>query len=392
MPPHPPLTLRHDDLSGAPIRALIARHLAGMHANSPAESVHAFDVEALRRPEVTFWSAWLGEELVGCGALKRLDSSRGELKSMRVADSHVGRGVGRAILQHLIGEARSRGLRSLWLETGSGPAFEPAIRLYERAGFVRTGPFDAYVEDPFSVFMTCPLGVPFSRYELQTTDPVAAEGFYARVLGEAFFRGSVSVAMLPERAAARGAPAHWLGAIGPVDVERAVAEMVARGAAQLGPTHTTADGASRARLRDPYGAILAVSAGEGDSGPSPVAWHLHHGPAPREARSLYASLFGWTPAESSTPDSAGEGGDPFAWDALGAPVGSLASTVGRPHIHPQWLFFFSVADLGAATSAVQEAGGRVLQQTERANGDLVAPCVDPQGAAFGLHQKAPRPA
>ena len=143
-----------DDLSGAQTRALIARHLAGMHASSPPESVHAFDVEKLRQPGLTFWSAWVGEEIAGCGALKVLDAERGELKSMRVADPFLGRGIGRAILEHLVAEARARGLRSLWLETGSAPAFVPALRLYESAGFRRCGAFGEYREDPFSVFMT----------------------------------------------------------------------------------------------------------------------------------------------------------------------------------------------------------------------------------------------
>ncbi|HUM10032.1 MAG TPA: GNAT family N-acetyltransferase [Myxococcaceae bacterium] len=143
-----------DDLSGAPTRALIARHLAGMHASSPPESVHAFDTEKLRQPGVTFWSVWVGEEIAGCGALKVLDAERGELKSMRVADAFLGRGVGRAILEHLLAEARARGLRSVWLETGSAPAFLPALRLYQSAGFRSCGPFGDYREDPFSRFMT----------------------------------------------------------------------------------------------------------------------------------------------------------------------------------------------------------------------------------------------
>ena len=149
-----PVRFLLDDLSGPPTRALIARHLAGMHAHSPPESIHAFDVEKLRQPGVTFWSAWVGEEIAGCGALKLLDAERGELKSMRVADSFLGKGIGRAILNHLVAEARARGLRSLWLETGSAPAFVPALRLYESAGFRRCGPFADYREDPFSIFMT----------------------------------------------------------------------------------------------------------------------------------------------------------------------------------------------------------------------------------------------
>jgi putative acetyltransferase len=124
-----------------------------MHAHSPPESVHALGIEKLKQPGVTFWTAWLGDELVGCGAIKELDADRGELKSMRVADAFLGRGFGRAMLVHLIAEARARGLKSLWLETGSVAAFHPALRLYESAGFVRCGPFEDYVEDPFSIFM-----------------------------------------------------------------------------------------------------------------------------------------------------------------------------------------------------------------------------------------------
>ncbi len=149
-----PLRFMVDDLSGEPTRALIARHLSGMRSHSPPESVHAFDVDKLRQPDVTFWSVWVGDEIAGCGALKRLDAERGEIKSMRVADAFLGRGIGRAILEHLIAEARARGMGSLWLETGSTAAFIPALRLYESAGFSRCGPFDGYTEDPFSVFMT----------------------------------------------------------------------------------------------------------------------------------------------------------------------------------------------------------------------------------------------
>lgn len=149
-----PLTFRRDDLSGEPTRALIARHLAAMRANSPPESVHALDIDKLCAPDVTLWSVWVGEEIAGCGALKRLDTRRGEIKSMRVADVFLGRGVGRALLQHLIAEARAMSFETLWLETGSGAAFVPALQLYESAGFVRCGPFNGYTDDPFSVFMT----------------------------------------------------------------------------------------------------------------------------------------------------------------------------------------------------------------------------------------------
>ena len=151
------LTFRVDDLTGAAARELIARHLAGMHEHSPPESVHAFDIDNLRQADVTFWSVWVGDELAGCGALKQLDAERGEIKSMRVVDSFLGQGIGRAILEHIMREARARGLRSLWLETGSSAAFRPALHLYESAGFARCGPFEEYVQDPFSIFMTLAL-------------------------------------------------------------------------------------------------------------------------------------------------------------------------------------------------------------------------------------------
>lgn len=148
------VTFRLDDLSGQAVRALIEHHLREMRSSSPEESCHAYDVDRLRGPGVTFWSAWIDDELAGCGALQTLDAERGEIKSMRVADRFRGTGIGRAILEHLLGEARARGMRSLWLETGSTEVFVPALRLYERAGFQRCGPFGDYVEDPFSVFMT----------------------------------------------------------------------------------------------------------------------------------------------------------------------------------------------------------------------------------------------
>lgn len=151
------LTFRLDDLSGEQVRALIAQHLLEMHAASPPESVHALDADRLRDPAVTFWSAWAGDRLGGCGALKRLDDQRGEIKSMRVADEFRGRGVGRAILRHLIAEARSSGMRSLWLETGSTHEFAAAIGLYRSEGFVPCEPFDGYTLDPFSVFLTRPI-------------------------------------------------------------------------------------------------------------------------------------------------------------------------------------------------------------------------------------------
>ncbi len=151
---HLTIDIRPDDLSGAPTRRLITRHLAGMHESSPPESVHALDLDALRHPSISLWSAWIDDDLAGVGALKALDAHRGELKSMRVDDRFRGRGAGRALLRHIVADAHRRGMTSLWLETGSTPDFAAAVRLYESEGFVRCGPFEGYADDPFSIFMT----------------------------------------------------------------------------------------------------------------------------------------------------------------------------------------------------------------------------------------------
>ena len=146
-----------DDLSRPAIHALLEEHMRSMHALGPPESVHALDLAALRRPEVTFWSAWEGDSLLGCGALLEMDRRHGEVKSMRTPEARRRTGAGRALLMHIIEVARVRGYERLSLETGTVAAFEPAHRLYESAGFTRTGPFAGYLEDPNSVFMTLAL-------------------------------------------------------------------------------------------------------------------------------------------------------------------------------------------------------------------------------------------
>ncbi|GIP48766.1 putative N-acetyltransferase YsnE [compost metagenome] len=148
------LTIKLDDLSGPEIAALIGEHLANMAENSPPESIHALNLDGLKRPDVTFWSAWIDDELAGCGALKELDDQHGEVKSMRTAIPYRGKGVAKQVLAHLLEEAARRGYRQVNLETGSMEAFAPARRLYEGFGFTYCGPFADYVEDPNSVFMT----------------------------------------------------------------------------------------------------------------------------------------------------------------------------------------------------------------------------------------------
>ncbi len=146
-------SIRVDDLSGEASRALVARHLRGMHETSPPDSVFALDIDALLEPGVTFWTGWVGDEIACMGALKRLDSRNGEIKSMRVVDAFLGKGAGRAMLHHVMWQARNGGLSTLWLETGSASAFTPALKLYESEGFSFCGPFGDYVENPFSRFM-----------------------------------------------------------------------------------------------------------------------------------------------------------------------------------------------------------------------------------------------
>jgi putative acetyltransferase len=147
------LAFRVDDLSGEATQALVRHHLAGMRASSPVCSVHAFDIDRLRQPGVSFWSGWVENEIAVIGALKRIDAANCEIKSMRVADAFLGKGAGRAMLAHILSEARRAGFATIWLETGSTAIFEPAIKLYASAGFGFCGPFADYREDPFSRFM-----------------------------------------------------------------------------------------------------------------------------------------------------------------------------------------------------------------------------------------------
>ena len=146
--------IRIDDLQGPEITELLTEHLRCMFEVSPPESVHALNLDGLRKPEVTFWSVWKDGALAGCGALKQLNAEHGEIKSMRTAGSHLRQGVGSFVLQHIISEAKRRGYRRLSLETGSMEYFRPAHALYQKFGFTECAPFADYCEDPNSLFMT----------------------------------------------------------------------------------------------------------------------------------------------------------------------------------------------------------------------------------------------
>ena len=148
------IVIRIDDLSTDESQSIVREHMAGMLDNTPLESVHAFPLDKLRQAHVTFWTAWLGTELCGCGALQTLDLKHGEVKSMRTREKFLRQGVGQAVLSHIVTEARARGLKRLSLETGSAESFAAARSLYLQNGFEICNPFADYTLDPLSVFMT----------------------------------------------------------------------------------------------------------------------------------------------------------------------------------------------------------------------------------------------
>ena len=145
--------IKPGDFEDDRVTALLARHLEGMHATSPAGHVFALDWSELQMPEISFYALWEGEELLGFGALMELETRAGEIKSMRTADAHLRRGVAATILEHIIAEARRRGYARLSLETGSGAAFEPALALYRKYGFINGEAFGKYVKSPFNQFL-----------------------------------------------------------------------------------------------------------------------------------------------------------------------------------------------------------------------------------------------
>lgn len=152
------MEIKIDDLESPAIHELLRQHLTNMAEISPPESVHALDLTALKKPDITFWSAWEDKDLLGCGALKELDAGHGEVKSMRTVTAHLRKGVARRLLETILDEAGKRGYTRVSLETGSMAEFEPARRLYASFGFEFCKPFGDYVDDPNSVFMTRSIG------------------------------------------------------------------------------------------------------------------------------------------------------------------------------------------------------------------------------------------
>ena len=227
----------------------------------------------------------------------------------------------------------------------------------------------------------------FVRYTLRTSDVDAAKSFYDDVLGADLWGADVEVYPLHEQAIARGARPHWLGHLGVGDFEGITARFVALGAQQLGPTvHGTAG--TYVVLRDPFGAIIAVSSEAAGPPRDRVVWHLLHTRDRERAVSAYGGLFGWRPTElvDLGPELGLHQG--FAWDVAGGLAGYISDAARSPGIHAQWLYAFRVPDLEQALSTVRARGGIALATVRIGRGETVAPCDDPQGAAFALLQPA----
>jgi putative acetyltransferase len=151
------LRIVEGDLRDPRVVDLLRLHLISARAETAPGSAHALDLTGLQSPDISFWTIWDDETLVGVGALKRLSAKHGEVKSMHTAQSMRGKGAGRAMLRHIIATARARGMSRLSLETGSWEYFRPARAFYRSHGFVECPPFADYVLDPNSVFMSLDL-------------------------------------------------------------------------------------------------------------------------------------------------------------------------------------------------------------------------------------------
>ncbi len=231
----------------------------------------------------------------------------------------------------------------------------------------------------------------FCHYEIRTTDVEAARAFYSDLLGPGFWGGSLGIAELPAQAAARGAPPHWLGSIGVDDVEGTARRFVEVGATRLGPPAGAGDDV-RVILRDPFGAIVALRSSRAPQLPDRdcVAWHLLAARDAYAAFAAYADFFAWTSLGMLEHAADGSRHVAFTWGGSTPGVGSISNLAALPGVHPQWMFFFPTDDLEASRARVREKGGLALPATVTAEGHAVAPCEDPQGAAFALCQTIAR--
>jgi predicted enzyme related to lactoylglutathione lyase len=221
----------------------------------------------------------------------------------------------------------------------------------------------------------------FCRFELRTTDAVAARAFYAHpdVLGA----HPPVIWPLHAQALARGARPHWVGHLGVEDVPATAAAFQARGATALGPAPPTREGGAAVVLRDPGGAILALSTPPA-APPAPQAvWCALNTSDAARAAANYAELFGWRLTERGALGAAGTL-QHFSWGDDGVSAGAIADLAGRPEVHPHWLFFFEVESLEAAVGAVRSNGGVALEPFELPSGRRACVCDDAQGAAFAV--------
>jgi predicted enzyme related to lactoylglutathione lyase len=229
----------------------------------------------------------------------------------------------------------------------------------------------------------------FFRYQLRTTNVEAARAFYKSVLGH----DDPTIVPLHEQAVARGAPAHWCGFVnvGTRDVELAAAEFAERGAVALAPKWINPEGLEAAVMKDPGGAVLALAKPPRHGSGRPahdVEWHILNTPDVERAKQNYAALFGW---HFDKPIELEDGAvlHPFAWQPSDAAVGAFYDIAARPGVHPHWLFHFAVESLEQALAAVKRGGGVAIDPISLPNGDYVAVCDDPQGAAFALWESPP---
>ena len=223
----------------------------------------------------------------------------------------------------------------------------------------------------------------FYRFELRTTDADAARAFYAQLFGHA----RAVVWPLHEQALARGARPHWLGHLGVADPEQVATDFLARGATRLGPARPTVQGGTAMVLRDPGGALLALSTPAlVERAELDVAWHVLNTANAALATANYRELFGWEATENPELSALGAHAQ-FAWQAGGPSVGVIADIAGRPSVHPQWLFVFEVAGLETAVELTRAAGGSVLDPVVLPGGEQLFVCNDPQGAAFALRER-----
>lgn len=222
----------------------------------------------------------------------------------------------------------------------------------------------------------------FFRHELRTTDVTAARRFYGELFGELG-----DIVGLPAEAVARGAVPHWLGHIGVDDVDVMADAFVARGAMRLGPTRTGVDGGKVAVVRDPGSAVVALATAPVSPPRHDVVWQSLHTPTLARSAASYGALFGWQLGE---PRDLGELGvhQPFAWQQGGPVAGVMSDISRRPEVHPHWLFHFQVAALAPAIARVRAAGGKVIDVV-LPDGQHIAVCDDPQGAAFALCERVP---